>query len=324
MAGTAVVLLSLATATHTRAALQPKPPACVRARHPYVLLQAESTSSRRRGRLRFGATNGPASWLERNDGPWSPGYWVEVEGGPDDGRYVVIALADIGPVLKEGGLCCVEPLGEDGSRWRCVVPDDGTVPSAVQLSAAATWRARARQVARPLSVVASTVALGVCLAQFAPRPGEQESLVRCERPLLAWIGVGVRVTARVEMQVRVWVRSGSGASAWLRGPGRCRVGSGQGYSLPELEPQAGASGSSQAPSKRPTDVPRRGGLAHATLASEHPFAERAVTRQLNSFAAPQLGAWPPGSSGTWLRCTHTGRVAEPLRIPMRNVRRAWP
>ena len=187
MAGTAVVLLSLATATHTRAALQPKPPACVRARHPYVLLQAESTSSRRRGRLRFGATNGPASWLERNDGPWSPGYWVEVEGGPDDGRYVVIALADIGPVLKEGGLCCVEPLGEDGSRWRCVVPDDGTVPSAVQLSAAATWRARAASRAaserRRLHCRAGRVPRTVCAA---PRRARKPGPVRAAPLGLDW------------------------------------------------------------------------------------------------------------------------------------------
>ena len=181
LVGALAALLSLATATHTRAALQLKLSAVVRARHRCVVLQAEPTASRR-GRLRFAATRGPASWLETKDGPWSPGYWVEIEGGPDDGRDVVIELADVGPGLKEGSLCCVV-LGEDGSRWRCVALDDPTAPGAAQPAATAAWRAIAQQVARPLSVVAATVALGVCLAQFAPRPEAQESLLRCERLL---------------------------------------------------------------------------------------------------------------------------------------------
>ena len=160
------------------AALHLKPSALVRARHPYVVLQAEPTPSRR-GRLRFAATRGPASWLEKNDGPWSPGYWVEVEGGPDDGQDVGIDLADVGPGLKEGDLCCVV-LGEDGSRWRCVAPDNPMAPEAAQPVAAAAWHARARQVAQPLSVVATTVCLGVLLTQFAPRPAMQENLLRCD------------------------------------------------------------------------------------------------------------------------------------------------
>ena len=180
VAASLTALLSLATATHTRAALQLRPSAAVRARHRCVVLQAEPTASRR-GRLRFAATRGPASWLETKDGPWSPGYWVEIEGGPDDGRDVVIDLADVGPGLKEGNLCCVV-LGEDGSRWRCVALDDPIAPGAAQPAPTAAWRAIAQQVARPLSVVAATVALGVCLSQSAPRPSAQESLLRCPNP----------------------------------------------------------------------------------------------------------------------------------------------
>ena len=159
VAASLTALLSLATATHPRAALQLRPSAAVRARHRCVVLQAEPTASRR-GRLRFAATRGPASWLETKDGPWSPGYWVEIEGGPDDGRDVVIDLADVGPGLKEGNLCCVV-LGEDGSRWRCVALDDPIAPGAAQPAPTAAWRAIAQQAARPLSVVAATVALGV-------------------------------------------------------------------------------------------------------------------------------------------------------------------
>ena len=180
VAASLTALLSLATATHTRAALQLRPSAAVRARHRCVVLQAEPTASRR-GRLRFAATRGPASWLETKDGPWSPGYWVEIEGGPDDGRDVVIDLADVGPGLKEGNLCCVV-LGEDGSRWRCVALDDPIAPGAAQPAPTAAWRAIAQQAARPLSVVAATVALGVCLSQSAPRPSAQESLLRCPNP----------------------------------------------------------------------------------------------------------------------------------------------
>ena len=173
-------LLSLATATHTRTSLQLKPSALVRARHRCVVLQAEPTASRR-GRLRFSATRGPASWLETKDGPWSPGYWVEIEGGPDDGRDVVVELADIGPGLKEGSLCAVV-LREDGSGWRCFKLDGALAPEAAQPADSAAWREivqkAARPLLRPLGVVAATVALGSALSQFAPRPDAQESLLR--------------------------------------------------------------------------------------------------------------------------------------------------
>ena len=141
-------LLSLATATHTRTALQLKPSALVRARHRCVVLQAEPTASRR-GRLRFSATRGPASWLETKDGPWSPGYWVEIEGGPDDGRDVVVELADIGPGLTEGSLCAVV-LREDGSGWRCFKLDGALAPEAAQPADSAAWREIVQKAARPL------------------------------------------------------------------------------------------------------------------------------------------------------------------------------
>ena len=176
----AMLLLSLATATHARTSLQLKPSALVRARHRCVVLQAEPTASRR-GRLRFSATRGPASWLETKDGPWSPGYWVEIEGGPDDGRDVVVELADIGPGLKEGSLCAVM-LREDGSGWRCFKLDGPLAPEAAQPADSAAWRGivqkAARPLLRPLGVVAATVALGGALSQFAPRPDAQESLLR--------------------------------------------------------------------------------------------------------------------------------------------------
>jgi hypothetical protein len=65
-----------------------------------------------RGRLFFGATQGPASWREDRDGPWSGGYWVEAVGGAADGVTVVLSLDQIGPGLKEGDLCIIQELEE--------------------------------------------------------------------------------------------------------------------------------------------------------------------------------------------------------------------
>jgi len=106
---------------------------------------------------------------------------VEIEGGPDDGRDVVVELADIGPGLTEGSLCAVV-LREDGSGWRCFKLDGPLAPEAAQPADSAAWRAivqkAARPLLRPLGVVAATVALGSALSQFAPRPDAQESLLR--------------------------------------------------------------------------------------------------------------------------------------------------
>ena len=64
-----------------------------------------------RGRLMFGAARGPSNWLPENDGStWSPGYWVEINGGPEDGRSIVVSLDDVAG-LREGDLCSVELQG---------------------------------------------------------------------------------------------------------------------------------------------------------------------------------------------------------------------
>ena len=61
------------------------------------------------GRLRFGAVRGPKGWESERDGPWKPGYWVEIEGGLDEGATVLIQdKSRIAPGLAVNDLCAVE------------------------------------------------------------------------------------------------------------------------------------------------------------------------------------------------------------------------
>ena len=158
--------------------------------HPACRLHLQQQAD---GRLQFGASSGPSWWQEDRDGPWKPGYWVVVEGGANDGQEVVIALADVGAGLKQGDTCVLEPL-EDGSGWRCVASSAGP-PAAAPKERRRPWVDRARQAARPVSVVVATVAVGFAFAQFAPRPDARENLERCERLISGSIEAGDRLGA---------------------------------------------------------------------------------------------------------------------------------
>lgn len=138
------------------------------------------------GRLRFGATRGPSWWQESEHGKWAPGYWVEVVGGAHDGQSITIALGDVGRGLREGDLCCVELVdGEASPRWRCdpLPPDWRQQPPEAREASARRlqiWK-QLQKAARPLSIVAAVVMMGLVLAHFAPSPSPRESLERCER-----------------------------------------------------------------------------------------------------------------------------------------------
>ena len=146
-------------------------------RHPHVCMVD------RYGRLRFGATKGPSWWLESEHGPWSPGYWVEIEGGA---QSITIALDDVARGLKEGDMCGVE-LVDGEARWRCapLPPDRRQQPPEASETSGVAWRLQPleqlQKAARPLSVVVGVVAMGLILAHFAPSPSARESLERCER-----------------------------------------------------------------------------------------------------------------------------------------------
>lgn len=123
------------------------------------------------GRLRFGATRGPSWWTDR-DGPWSPGYWVEIEA---TGQEILVARDDLAG-LKEDDVCMVE-LVEDGSRCRCV-PLSPDAPIARRRSAAERLAAR---LVMPAGVVAAVTIAGLILSNNAPAPDAVFARDRCER-----------------------------------------------------------------------------------------------------------------------------------------------
>lgn len=154
------------------------------------------------GKLKFGAAHGPASWVERRDGKWSAGYWVELEEAPG---FVLVSLSDIAPGLKAGDACL---LLSEGRSPRCIAfSEDATLKdgtaigaSEYQAGCAAVWCERlASQLVQPLALLALTMTLGLTFAQLAPSPDKRLSLERCER----------LVTGAVEMADR------RAAEAWI-------------------------------------------------------------------------------------------------------------
>jgi hypothetical protein len=157
------------------------------------------------GRLRFGAAQGPPSWNTDRDGPWSPGYWVELEGGPNHGRTLVVTMDSIDSGLKEGDWCGVESL-DDIAQLRCVaLPDPEATASAItsRLQNGDRSRAAIQDVLRattPIATMLVTVlAVGFLFARFAPQPSIVERQQRCEQLISGSVSVGDR----------------QGAEAWL-------------------------------------------------------------------------------------------------------------
>ena len=80
------------------------------------------------GRLQFGATRGPRTWQTDRDGPWVPAYWVEIQGGLDDGEVVLIPdKARIARGLSAGDLCAIE---YDVEGARCIALEENEYASA--------------------------------------------------------------------------------------------------------------------------------------------------------------------------------------------------
>ena len=66
------------------------------------MLSDPMLSERSRGTLCFGATRGPKSWIAARDGEWAAGYWVELEGGADDGLAMPLPKESIAKGLQAG------------------------------------------------------------------------------------------------------------------------------------------------------------------------------------------------------------------------------
>ena len=145
-------------------------------------------SMRYRGRLCFGAARGPRWWNAERDGEWSPGYWVEIEGGRDDGLALLVAKDDVGAGLMAGDKCCVELF--DGEHARCMPLGDAAAQQggieaakdargsglvAAMRSRPSAMRVAGAQVGSALGIAATAM----LLAYFAPQPSLEESLARC-------------------------------------------------------------------------------------------------------------------------------------------------
>ena len=265
------------------------------------------------GRLRFGASSGPASVRRGRDVEWQGGYWVEVEGGPLDGEEIVVDLEDVGPGLTEGDLCCVEMVDE--SRWRCVTSEGR--PAAPQQSADsnAFWMARVRQLAQPLAVILATVAFGATLSHSAPRPSAEESLERCRRLISGSVEAADRRAAEAwlsscEPSIGREEAESLLASSWLRrwgeqGPPRLVQG------VPEAAVVAPASSAETARrAEPPPGVPR---AAAAELPAS--FIGSGIRSALAEASATLERLVPLVADADAASCAEVGRL---LRVPALN------
>ena len=162
-----------------------------------------------RGRLRFGAARGPSDWLAERDGTWTPGYWVEIEGGTDDGACHLVQTVDVSPGLSDGDICGVEI---DGTGTARAVPADSDVRTfRFEHDEAARSRLLARLL-QPAAIICATAAFAALLAAYAPPPSARESLEQCTRLISGSIEIGDR----------------AGAERWLA---TCRLPDGTGDDL---------------------------------------------------------------------------------------------
>jgi len=180
------VLLAAATlgafsgGTHGHAARRHDPPAMIQAR----------------GRLCFGAARGPRSWVDEVDGPWRPGYWVDIEGGAEDGKSLLVSTENVAPGLQPGDACGVK-LDADGLP-RCVPlsADVMEAESAFRFERErARWERLVASLAQPVATATAILAFAGLLATFTPTPGAQESRERCERLVSGSIEIGDRRSA---------------------------------------------------------------------------------------------------------------------------------
>ena len=149
---------------------------------------------RARGTLRFGAVRGPSNWVAERDGTWTPGYWVEIEGGIDDGAYHLVQTANVSPGLISGAFCDVE-IDETG-RTRAVPADAiakvSTSRSERDQAARTRFLSRLLQLPATLFAIATFAAL---LAASAPPPSERENLEQCSRLISGSVEIGDRAGA---------------------------------------------------------------------------------------------------------------------------------
>ena len=144
------------------------------------------------GRLCFGAAKGPKSHEPERDGPWRPGYWVEIEGGPDDGASVLIPdRSRIADGLAVDDRCAIE-FDEDGAR---AVP--APTSSGFRYESPPSLARRVLEsAARPVGVVLAVLVASAVLVDYAPQPTAREQAERCARLVSAGIEAGDRRSAQ--------------------------------------------------------------------------------------------------------------------------------
>ena len=155
------------------------------------------------GRLQFGATRGPRTWHTDRDGPWVPAYWVEIQGGLDDGEVVLIPdKARIARGLSAGDLCAIE---YDVEGARCIALEENeyaTAEAAVKTGfrfETPSTRGFAdrllRSAAKPIGITLAIVAAGAVLVGLSPPPDAREQTERCARLISSGVEVGNREAA---------------------------------------------------------------------------------------------------------------------------------
>lgn len=165
-----------------------------------ILLAADDCP---RGRLFFGAARGPRSWNVERDGPWQPGYWVEVQSGSDDGAILLVEKDRLESGLTAGDLCGID-VRQNGEVYglklteAAVQEEEKTTTPGFRYERNRIESRRAkllRDVGRPLGIGVAVAAMAALFAQFTPEPSLSESLERCARLVSGSVEAGDRVGA---------------------------------------------------------------------------------------------------------------------------------
>ena len=172
-----------------------------------------------RGRLCFGAARAPSTWLVDRDGPWNGGYWVEIEGGEDDGLQIALLTENIEAGVKEGDLCYVVEEGESGVRCLPIPVAERSDTFRFGAKAKRQRKKLISDIGRPVSILAIVLAAATLFTQNTPSPGGAELAERCERLITGSVATGDRRAAERWLSM-CDLPSGDAeqllADAWLR------------------------------------------------------------------------------------------------------------
>ena len=147
-----------------------------------------------RGILCFGASKGPRTWSIERNGPWRPGYWIEIEGGPDDGEIVLLPDKErIAAGLAAGDICNV--LIDDAGVRCTALNAEASATSSFRFDTPSTQglvKRLLRVAAKPSLIVLAVVLASATFIQLSPPLDGRQQTERCARLVSSGIEAGDR------------------------------------------------------------------------------------------------------------------------------------